>query len=282
MKNGKVKTADIPRKELVAAAKEMNQTLGLNPKIVTKVGEKHVPESEIIEKMVMYAKGYDDETGKYIAKNAVSRKDDALADSTWKVLELIGAVAPVASGKKGKPEKAEKKAGVEGKKLESKSTKELKKPLANRSAGRFPAEWKELKAHLESLGKDVSLARRYDQQLLKKQTLGEHIADSLKIQKELGVTRSITPHIKWRYEVHGWDFKDTRKFERDVDGVVYLIGISPDEAGRKLDMPGTAPKAEKSAKKVKKEEKVEKKAKKSEKAEKEEKSAKEHKKGKSK
>jgi len=264
------KQIKIERKDLVLAAKDMNEVLGLSPKIATKVNGEPVPEQGIIASLTKYAKGFDDDTGKFDKSKAVNRANDALKDSTWKILEEIGAIASSKSAPV-KENKSSKKEGVSTKKLNSKEDKGLKKPVT-RSAGRVPKDWKTVKAELEHVDKSSALSRKYDKMLLTAQTLGEHEAQAAKICKEAGCKYLGVPtHIRWRMEVNGYTFRDKRKFQNDKDGLVQLIGVDPEAIGTKFDMPSfeNSGKKEKAEKKVEK--KVDKSSKKSDKSEKSEK-----------
>lgn len=257
----------LERADLVHTVKALNTALKLNPPLRTKKGDVFVAEDDIKEMIVKTVKGWDEEKKAFVKANAVNRDDVKLDDKSWEVIDIL-----TAKGKK------EEKPAKKGEKSESplkspNKEKSLRAPKEARSAGRFPTEWEALKAHIDGLQGNVSLARDYDKQLAVKCTLAEHLKAAEKIQKTHGVQRSIIPHIKWRIENDGWLFKDTRKFQHDEDGIVCLIGCDPSRAKKcKFDMPL---KASAPAKKEKKQEapKVEKKAdKKSEKNEKAEKS----------
>lgn len=240
----------IDRKALVSAAKDMNTTLGLNPKIKFK-DDKGEPRTDkaIADDVAKYAKGFDDETGKYVKDNAVSRESDDLQDGTWEVLELLGAVAKVEKPepKKGKSKK-EEKTGIAKKGLD-KEDKKLKQSGV-RAAGRLPKDFKSLKTALEAVDKNAAIARQFDKLLLTKQTLGEH----LKAAAKLGGNLSLITHLRYRYEISGFDFKDTRKFQSDEDGIIQLIGLDADVNAanpRKSDLPASkGGKAEKPTKKA--------------------------------
>lgn len=260
------------RKALVSAVKDMNKTLGLNPKIFTKVGDEPVKEEVLIDALTKAARGYDEESGKYVKDDAVSREKDALSDETWAVLKQIGALPSKKSEKsEKKTDKKPAKEGVEKKKLGDGEGKLKVSPT--RTAGRIPQDFKGLKADLEASGKDAAISRKFDKILLTKQTLGEHIKEADK----LGSSLKMVHHIRYRFENCGYDFLDKRKFQTDEDGIVQLIGLTPNITvanHREMDLPHSAS----SGKKAAKEEKTEKKSGKDKKLAKEEKSEKSEKK----
>jgi hypothetical protein len=230
----------VDRKELVATAKDMNTSLGLKPAILFKddKGEKR-PTEDIADDVLKYALGYNDETKQYIKKEAV--REGELQDTSWAVIQKLIAESKQKSGKtedKGESKSEAKKPEAKKSKADfsivDKMTKEgaLAKVATPKVGGKLPTDMKTLTNVLQNQGKNVSLARRYCAQLLNKATLAEHIEASEKIQKEMGITRGIIPHIKWCKEMYGWVFKDTRKYQHDKTGTVYLVSVDPSLAGK--------------------------------------------------
>lgn len=255
----KKEKVSLERKDIVLAVKDMNKTLALNPPIATKKGDAFVPEASLIESIKKYAKGFDDETGKYDKSQAVSKDNCKLTDATWKVLEALGAVdAPVVSKKasKDKPEKAVKFA--------DKKPDKIATPKDKKAGGRLLKDFKSLKKQLEESDSNLSLARSFDKILMKKQTLGESMKEAEAVMKKMGVQRSFTAHIKWRMEQSGWVFKDTRKHQSDLNGVLCCVDVDPTRCGTyKCELPLRS-QACKPSKKEEKPVKVEKKADKTE------------------
>jgi hypothetical protein len=227
------------RKDLVLAVKDLNTQLALDPKIKTKDGEAFVPEATIIKDLIKYAKGFDDETGKFDKSCAVSKERTKLSDATWAVLEAIGALGSAEEKpvKKGKVEEKPAKKGNTFSDMKKEGTK-VATPKKPRTGGRLPMDFKAMKKMLEESTESLSLARSFDKVLLTKRTLGEQIAEADKICKKLNIQRSIVAHIKWRIENDGWLFKDTRKHQHDESGIVYVTDVDPKLVGKaKLDMP---------------------------------------------
>ena len=243
------------RKALVHAAKNMNEVLGLNPKIRTKVDDELVPEKEIAAAIVKAANGWNEKKGKFIAADAVSRDNDDLSEETWEVLEQLGAVEPVKSGKKDGGKKSKKDddedeapKGKKSVKESLKGSKDEPKGSSTRGAGLRATDFKTLRKSLEAY-EGETVTTLLNKLLLTKQTLGEHIAQA---KKEFGYTGSLPSHIKYCYEALGYDFIDKRKHKSDADGIVQLIGMSPDEAKKRTLELGTKEDAEPKGKKSKK------------------------------
>lgn len=228
----------VERKALVHAAKDMNEVMGLNPKIRCKDTEgEPIADKEIADKIVKAAKGFNEKKNKFVDDDAASRTDDNLDDETWETLELLGAVEPVAKKSAKKAKKAadededEPKGKKSGKSVKEslKGAKDEPKGGSTRGAGVRAKTFKELKASLEEYDGDT-ITTLLNKLLLTKQTLGEHIAQA---KKEFNYTGSLASHIKYCYEALGYDFIDKRKHKSDEDGIVQLIGMSPDEAKKR-------------------------------------------------
>lgn len=245
---------NVKRDALVAAVKDVNNVLGLVPKIKTKDRD----DKDIAGDLVKVAKGFDEESNKYVKEYAISREDE-LKDSTFKTLEAIGAIPAVAAKKAGKVDKskggsenATKKSGIKG--------------ASPRGSGvRTPKDFKGLKAALNG-GNMTSMASQLDAMMLEPHSVSE-------LQKAMNKVGKINvvSHIKYRYEVNGFDYKDKRKNSRDMDSIVQLVGITEGvSAGKRRTFPleqaaapVKAPKKDKASKKeeapVKKGKKVSKK-----------------------
>jgi len=212
---------NVKRDALVAAVKDVNNVLGLVPKIKTKDRD----DKDIAGDLVKVAKGFDEESNKYVKDDAISREDD-LKDGTFKTLEAIGAIPAVAAKKAGKVDKSEdgskkvtKKSGIKG--------------VSSRGSGvRTPKDFKGLKAALNG-GNMTSMASQLDAMMLEPHSVEE-------LQKAMNKVGKINvvSHIKYRYEVNGFDYKDKRKDSRDMDSIVQLVGITEGvSAGKRRTFP---------------------------------------------
>jgi len=224
--------AGIERAALVAAAKDMNETLELDPPISFKGDEGKLGAKAIAEAIIREGKGWNGETEKFESDLAVTR-DDKLKAETFNVLETLG-VLPKA--------KAKAKADLAG----DVGKGSVERTGKSRGATKRFTDTASLLAGLKNIKPDdkaQSAALRMDALLLK----GYTIKKLNEICAENGLP-NIVPHAMFRLS-RGYIIEDTRTTSRDESGRLTLTGYDPKKVGAVSKVP-KAEKAEK-AKKVK-------------------------------
>lgn len=233
------------RDALVAAAKDMNQILALDPAIKTK----KLTDEELATQVYIYAKGFDEETGEYNPEFAVSYEDKVsrkLAAETFEVLIALGAVEP-------KKEKVkEKKAKLE----DDDTVKEKKASTGTRNKGIRLTNWDTLSKQLKAVDptKEKCMATIWDHLLMSKMT-GKERNDRC---AELGVKPIPAGHIAWRLG-QGYLMTDLRKHKKDLSAKVYFTGFDAEAKGavKEFDEEPPAPEKPKKEKKEKKSARIE-------------------------
>jgi hypothetical protein len=243
----------IERAVIIAAAKEMNKVLDLDPAISLKddAGAKLTTEA-IAEQIVKWGKGFDEKTNKFDPELAVTR-DDKLSKETFAVLETLE-VLPKKKAKSLSEEASGAKKGAE-------------RSGGSRGQTKRFHDFESMKSGLSKIKPDdVTQARalRMDALLLKGYSVKklQEVAD----ENKLG---PIMAHAAFRV-TQGYIIDDTRENTADKKGTLTLSGFDPKKKGAVSKVPKAE--TEKKAK-VKKDlaadaddEKVERKSKKGEKA----------------
>ena len=230
------------RDALVAAAKDMNTILALDPKIKTK----GLDDKALAEQVALYAKGWDEESNAFNPEYAVSYEDKVsqkLSPSTFETLIALGAVAP----KSEKPKKEKKaKASLE----DGEEVKVKKASTGTRNKGIRLTTWETLSKQLKAVDptKEKCVATVWDHLLTLKMSMAERNAKC----EDLGIKPVSASHISWRYG-QGYEFTDGRKHSKDMTSKVYISGYDPEKKGTVFKFPEEppAPVKEKKAKKEK-------------------------------
>jgi hypothetical protein len=204
----------IERAAIIAAAKEMNKVCDLDPEITFKseAGEK-LPTEDIVNQVIKWGKGYNEDTEKFDPELAVTR-DDKLSKETFDVLEALD-VLPKRKAKSLAEDVKTAKKGVD-------------RAGGTRGATKRFGNWEAMEKGLYKVKPDDSTqacALRMDALLLKGYSIKKlrEIAE----QNKLG---SIVAHAMFRIG-QGYIIDDTRENTSDQKGTLTLSGYDPKKKG---------------------------------------------------